>query len=258
MKKNNIEITDELLACYLEGKLTDLEKSAVELYLSEHEDAMDAVILAKYEMGYKRAKRRFYLIGTIVFVLLAVLALLAWRWITPLQMKVNVVEDKAYAIPALPFEGGVLQCEYAGNALQTITVDAERPTVFLNDIPYRMRRKPVHLVFEADGYQTIDTLLKAQSSVELRVKRTDDLGVVFGRVVDFETGQPVMGATVSLLDGSVSTDSLGKFRIEIPYDKQDATQRVLISKEGYQSWDALYRPSATEPWLISLEKEVRP
>ena len=258
MKRNPNEITDELLACYLEGKLTDKEKAAVEHYLSEHEDAMDAVILARYELGYKRIKRRFYAFGIMAMVLVACVALLIWRLLTPIQMKVNLTEDRAYAVPSLPFESGTLECEYAGNALQRITVRSDNPTVFLNDIPYRMKGSPVHLVFEAVGYQTIDTVVKAQPSVELCVRRNNDLGEVFGRVLDFDTNQPVEGATVRLLDFAVTTDALGQFRIEIPFDKQDKTQRVLVTKEGYQAWDELYRPSATEPWLISLEKEVKP
>ena len=258
MNENKIEVTDELLACFIEGKLTGNEKAAVELYLSEHKEAMDAVILARYETGFKRVKRRFYFWGILALLLVGIIAFLVWRSLTPLQMKVNITEDRAYTVPSLPFKGGTLECEYAGNALQRITVSSDNPTVFLNDIPYRMKGSPVHLVFEAEGYQTIDTVVEAQRSVELCVRRDNDLGVLFGRVLDFETGQPIEGATVSLLDYAVTTDALGQFRIEIPYDKQDKTQRVLVTREGYRSWDELYRPSATEPWLISLEKEVQP
>lgn len=258
MNENKIEVTDELLACFIEGKLTGNEKAAVELYLSEHKEAMDAVILARYETGFKRVKRRFYFWGILALLLVGFIAFLVWRSLTPLQMKVNITEDRAYTVPSLPFKDGTLECEYAGNALQRITVSSDNPTVFLNDIPYRMKGSPVHLVFEAEGYQTIDTVVMAQRSVELCVRRDNDLGVLFGRVLDFETGQPIEGATVSLLDYAVTTDALGQFRIEIPYDKQDKAQRVLVGKEGYQVWDELYRPSATEPWLISLEKEAQP
>jgi len=258
MNENKIEVTDELLACFIEGKLTGNEKAAVELYLSEHKEAMDAVILARYETGFKRVKRRFYFWGILALLLVGFIAFLVWRLLTPLQMKVNITEDRAYTVPSLPFKDGTLECGYAGNALQRITISSDNPTVFLNDIPYRMKGSPVHLVFEAEGYQTIDTVVEAQRSVELCVRRDNDLGVLFGRVLDFETGQPIEGATVSLLDYAVTTDALGQFRIEIPYDKQDKTQRVLVTREGYRSWDELYRPSATEPWLISLEKEVQP
>lgn len=258
MRNDKMEITDELLACYLEGKLTANEKAAVEQYLSEHDEALDAVMLARYELSYKRSKRRFLVYGVLVLLLVGFLALLIWRLLTPLQMKVNITEDKAFAVPVLPFEGGILECEYAGNALQHITVSPDNATVFLNDIPYHLKGSPVHLVFEAEGYQPIDTVVKAQHSVELYVRRNNDLGVVFGWVCDFENGHPIEGATVSLLEYQTVTDALGQFRIEIPFDKQDITQRVLVAKEGYQSWDELYRPSATEPWLISLEKEVQP
>ena len=255
MKKHPEEITDELLACYLEGRLTDVEKAAVEKYLGEHEEAVDAVILARYAMGYQRAKRRFYVLGLTTLVVLGCLALLVWRLLTPVQMKVNVVEDAACMAPALPFEGGVLQCEVAGNALQRMAVGPENRTVFLNDIPYRLKGTPVHLVFTAEGYRAIDTVVKAQPMVSLLIQRDNELGVVFGRISDFENGQPVEGATVRLLDYEVVTDSMGQFRIEIPYDKQDKSQHVFVSKDGYKLWDALYRPSDTEPWLISLEKE---
>lgn len=258
MKNDKVEITDELLACYLDGKLTGEEKRAVEVYLSDNKEAMDTLMMARYELGFRHVKRRFFLYGTLGLVVMAGLVLLLWRLLTPIQMKVNITEDKAYAVATLPFTEGTLQCEYAGNALQTIPVTSESRTVFLNDIPYRLKAQRVHLVFEAEGYCTIDTVVKAQRSVELSIRRNNDLGLVFGRVCDFVSGQPIEGATVSLLDHTTTTDALGQFRIEIPFEQQDAAQRVLITKDGYQAWDELYRPSPTEPWLISLEKEVKP
>ena len=90
--------------------------------------------------------------------------------------------------------------------------------------------------------------------MSLSLKRNNDLGVVFGRVVDFETEQPVEGATVTLQDMTVLTDALGQFRIEIPFAKQNKTQRVQVTKDGYQVWEGMYRPSATEPWYVVLSK----
>ena len=229
----------------------------MEAYQKKKKKAMDALMMARYELGFRHVKRRFYVIGIIGFVLLACLGLLVWRFLTPIQMKVNIMEDKAFVIPNLPFEKGTLECHYADNALQCFSISTESRTVFLNDIHYRLKGNPVHLVFEAEGYQTIDTILKAQRCVKLCIRRNNDLGVVFGRVCDFENGQPIAGATVSLLDLVVTTDASGQFRIDIPLEKQDETQRVMVSKAGYLTWDEIYRPSATEPWLISLEKEVQ-
>ena len=199
-------------------------------------------------------KIRFYVLGVLALLLLGGVGYYFWRVSTPLQMKINVTENKEYSIPSLPFTEGTLQCEYADNALQTLKVGADNATVFLNEIPYKYRNSDVHVVFEADGYQTIDTVIKVQKSLNLNLRRNNDLGVVFGRVVDFETEQPLEDATVTLQDMTVQTDAFGQFRIEIPFAKQDKTQRVQVTKDGYQVWEGLYRPSATDPWYITLEK----
>lgn len=117
MKHDKVEITDEMLACYLDGKLTGEEKRAVEVYLSDNKEAMDTLMMARYELGFRQVKRRFYALGVVGLVALACLVLLVWRLLTPIQMKVNITDDKAYSVAALPFDGGTLQCEYAGKCL---------------------------------------------------------------------------------------------------------------------------------------------
>ena len=205
------------------------------------------------EKENRRKKTRFYVLGVVALLLLGAVAYCLWRVATPLQMKINVIEDTTCHIPALPFEEGTLRCEYADNASQTLKVGAGNPTVFLNEIPYKYKHTMVHVVFEAEGYQRIDTLVPVQKSLNLAVKRNNDLGVVFGRVIDFVTGQPVEGAMVQLQDLTATTDAFGNFRIEIPFEKQDKSQRVVVAKEGYQLWDEMYRPSPTEPWIVLLE-----
>ena len=204
--------------------------------------------------SWTNKKLKPFILGILALLLIGGLGYYVWRVSTPLQMKINVTEDKDYSIPSLPFTEGTLQCEYADNAVQTLKVGADNATVFLNEIPYKYRNSDVHVVFEAEGYQTIDTVVKVQKSFNLSLKRNNDLGVVFGRVVDFETEQPVEGATATLQDMIVQTDAFGQFRIEIPFAKQDKTQRVQVMKEGYQVWEGLYRPSATDPWHIILLK----
>ncbi len=205
------------------------------------------------EKENRRKKTRFYVLGVVALLLLGAVAYCLWRVATPLQMKINVIEDTTCHIPALPFEEGTLRCEYADNASQTLKVGAGNPTVFLNEIPYKYKHTMVHVVFEAEGYQRIDTMVPVQKSLNLAVKRNNDLGVVFGRVIDFVTGQPVEGAMVQLQDLTATTDAFGNFRIEIPFEKQDKSQRVVVAKEGYQLWDEMYRPSPTEPWIVMLE-----
>ena len=205
-------------------------------------------------LGNKSAKpqAKFYLFGGLLLALLGCAAYFIWRLSTPYQMRVNITEDKTYSIPKLPFDKGVLTCEYADNAVQTIQLNAENTTVFLNDIPYKYKNTQVHFVFEADGYQIIDTLVPVQKAFALAIRRNNDLGVVFGRVSDFKTGNPVANATVRLQDLETKTDAFGQFRIDIPFEKQDKAQLVQVFSEGYPVWEGYYRPSSTEPWTIML------
>ena len=214
--------------------------------------ADDGYIANPSTKGVKRNKTGFYLIGVTVLLLLGALGYYLWRVSTPLQMKVNVTDDAVCVIPALPFEKGTLTCEYAGNAQQTLQVSAENRTVFLNDIPYRDRKEGVHVRFVADGYETIDTVVPVQKALNLTIKRNNNLGVVFGRVIDYRTEQPIENAIVSLQDITVQTDTFGQFRLEIPFAQQAKTQRVQVTKEGYQVWEGLYSPSLTEPWYVSM------
>ena len=200
-------------------------------------------------------KLKYYAIGFLALILIGGVGYYLWRVSTPLQMKINIIENKDYSIPALPFEQGILKCEYAGNAVQTLKVGADNATVFLNEIPYKYRNADIHIIFEAEGYQPIDTVVKAQKSLNLSVKRNNDLGVVFGRVSDYETEQPIEGATVTLQGLTTQTDAFGNFRIEIPFAMQDKTQRVQVAKDGYQLWEGLFRPSPSDPWYIILEKQ---
>lgn len=271
MNDDRIEITDELIACYLEGNLTEEERSAVETYLSENDEAMDDMFLARRELAYvnlvkrcvaegiildekiqRKRKVRLYVTGGIILAIVAAVSFWIWRISTPLHMKVNVSEDKAYSIPALPFVNGTLYCEYADNATQTLQVNADNPTVFLNDIPYKYRDTQVHVVFEADGYQTIDTLVPVQKAFALAIRRNNELGVVFGRVADYKTGNPVENATVRLQDMETKTNAFGQFRIDIPFEKQDKAQLLQVQSDGYPVWEGYYRPSSTEPWTIML------
>ena len=235
-------------------KFADVAYEEIIKRLAEDGYISDPSTLREAQGSENAKKVRFYILGIIALLLLGGIGYYLWRVSTPLQMKINVTEDKNYSIPSLPFTEGSLHCEYADNAVQTLKVGDDNATVFLNEIPYRYRNSDVHIVFEADGYLSIDTVVKVQKSLSLNLKRNNDLGVVFGRVVDFETEQPVEGATVTLQDMTVQTDAFGQFRIEIPFAKQDKTQHVNITKEGYQIWEGLYRPSSTDPWHVVLMK----
>lgn len=110
----------------------------------------------------------------------------------------------------------------------------------------------VHVLFDADGYLGIDTLVLVQKAFSLVIRRNNDLGMVFGRVADYKTGEPVANAVVRLQDIETRTDASGQFRIDIPFEKQDKAQRLEVQGAGYPLWEGYFRPSATDPWVIML------
>ena len=109
-------------------------------------------------------------------------------------------------------------------------------------------------LFKADGYQSIDTTVKVQRNINLNIKRNNDLGLVFGTIIDAETALPVSNAQITIQNIHTTTDSLGRFSIEIPFEKQAEIQQIQVSKKGYQNWTGTFRPSKIHPWNIALEK----
>lgn len=185
------------------------------------------------------------------FVLLPLLLLFlgtyAVRYFTPFNMTVRV--DETRGIPSMPYENGTLTITYAD---KSETVGVGRETI-VKEIPPKYKGREARLVFAADGFVTVDTLVRLRKAIDLPARRDNSLGVVFGTVKD-EDNRPVAGAEISLLDLRATSDALGKFRIEIPLDKQAAEQRVSAYKEGYELWDWTGPPSNTVEWSIILRR----
>ncbi len=53
MSNESIHITDELIACYLEGSVTEPERAVVEAFLSDNKDALETVFIARAELAYQ-------------------------------------------------------------------------------------------------------------------------------------------------------------------------------------------------------------
>jgi len=77
--------------------------------------------------------------------------------------------------------------------------------------------------------------------------------VIFGVVRD-ENNFPLKDVAISVKDMLAKTDENGKFRINIPFQKQALEQRLTAFKNGYQSWDFTGAPSETQEWKIVLKK----
>jgi len=167
------------------------------------------------------------------FALPAVFAfLLYWYFVLSKPFSMTVTLKETYTIPSLPFKEGTLILQF-GDKTDTLHTTGE---ALFKQIPANLKGEQAKLRFYAKGYTTIDTTLQLSESMDLPIMRDNSLGILFGTVKD-ENNQPLAGVLITVLDISVKTDDAGKFRLEIPFEKQGEEQRLTAFKQGYQTWD---------------------
>ncbi len=184
------------------------------------------------------------------FVLPSVfLILLYWYFVLskPFTATIDIKESKA--ITTMPFKEGSITLQY-GDKTETQTTTGE---VIFKQIPASLKDKDAKLVFTAKGYYTIDTSILLSEYIVLPIQRDNTLGLIFGNVKD-ENNQPVADVLISVLDITTKTDNYGKFKVNIPPEKQKEEQRLTAYKKGYKNWDFTGTPSQTIEWKIILEK----
>ncbi|MDR2651706.1 MAG: carboxypeptidase-like regulatory domain-containing protein, partial [Prevotellaceae bacterium] len=169
------------------------------------------------------------------------------EYFSPLDMTVKIKEVRS--IPSVPFTEGEIRLTYE-NQSEMKTVKDE---VIFKQIAAKYKGKTANVIFTAQGYETIDTMIRLRKMVELPVKRDNSLGLIFGTVKD-ENNRPLKDVTVSVQDIKTQTDETGAFRVTIPFEKQKEEQRLTAYKEGYQLWDFTATPSQTIDWKIILKK----
>lgn len=108
-------------------------------------------------------------------------------------------------------------------------------TLVVDNMPGYYRGRNIEVAFRSTYYQSLMNNYRLgfgiSNSQELKVKRDSTFSIFGGTVCD-EDGMPVYGACVNVEGKSVTTDPSGKFRIDLPVDKQSETKRITISKHG--------------------------
>lgn len=281
MSEKTDKLPEELLARYLDGLTNEDEKGLVKAYFASNEKALEEAVEASRamafqkmaverfsEMAYDVVVRRLVMDGIIdakakrkrrlaclsaLFATLLLASIACWLVFKPLDVKVNVAEDPAFAIPSLPFETGSITYSINGNEPVKVPVNRTDKTILIENISFGDKYKTMHVIFESSGYQTVDTTLKIKKSLTLPLRRDNSLGVIFGNVID-GLGRPVAGAAVTVQDIKTLTDETDSFRIDIPMKKQMESQRMTICKEGFELWSGTYRPSSTCGWNVVLRQ----
>ncbi len=208
-----------------------------------------------YYQNEKSTKLRRILLGLFAFaVVVGAAVFFAWSYFTPINVRVSLTEDQAFAVPNLPFQEGKLTLSYANVSPITTTITGDQPSALLDNIAYKNRKSPLHIQFAAVGFCPIDTVVAMEEAVTLQIRRNDALATLFGYVQD-EQGAPVANATLTIQDIQIQSDSLGYFRFNIPPAKQKQTQSLQALKAGFEVWTHHQGvPSASEPYYIILKK----
>lgn len=188
-------------------------------------------------------------------VLLAMAGFFVFFLFMPFNMKINLHENLAYQIPDMPLKKGKITVNYGSQNPQAFMLSENQKDIVISDIPLRYRNSEVHLVFEAEGFETIDTVLSMNRTVDINYRHNSRLAKIFGIVVDSRNGQCLSGVMIKVQDITVLTDEHGCFSIDIPYARQKQVQTLCASKNGYVLWTGTYEPSNGTPWNIVLEKQ---
>lgn len=187
--------------------------------------------------------------------LLVIAGFFIFYFFIPFNMKVNLHEDPAYHIPNLPLKNGKITLSYGSQKSLQFAITENQKEVIIPDLPQKYRNAEAHLIFEADGFETVDTTLLLHKTINISYRHNNQLAKIFGVVVDSQNGQCLSGVTLKVQNLSALTDEQGCFNIDIPFAQQKQVQTLYAYKDGYMLWTGTYEPSNCNPWSIVLEKQ---
>ena len=192
----------------------------------------------------------FTLIYIIAPIIVAVLAFFAVHYYTPGTATVRL-DDLTPS--TLPFRGADVTLQYSDKS-ETLHLDKLTDEVLFKEIHSKHMGGDARLTISAEGYVTVDTVVRLSKSMTVGIRRDQSSALVFGTVKD-EDNRPLEGVTIQVLDLETTTDHAGNFRLAIPTEKQKEEQRVTAYKEGYQLWDFTSPVSDKIPWKIILKRQ---
>ena len=188
-----------------------VEETPWQLHLLEGQDA-----LLKWKLTdeiAKRKKRRLVL-PNLLFVFVPILAI----FLTIIYVRYKKVQQPFnFAVSLnnlspneyLPGPDGQVMLSYG---TKTDTLDITDRVLF-EAIPGNFRGEQVRLAFEAHGFERMDTSFTLnQEALYLAIRRDDTYATLEGRVVDKDTGEPLVGVRISTQGITMYSDEQGEFR----------------------------------------------
>ena len=200
---------------------------------------------------HERARRqRIFLITATTLIS----AFLLYWFAIPVQLTMTL-HDQQHQLPfgtSADGVGGILTVE--NNEYQLTTLDT---TIQLHSVAGFHRLGNIDIQFTAQYYDTITTKAAVSAGVstalELQLNRDDEFRFFSGRITDADTGAPVANATFSIDGGKYTstTDSDGRYCIDLPLEDQRMYKDVVITAEGYETFESQDEAVAADtPYLL--------
>lgn len=201
--------------------------------------------------GSKRLRQFLFLLVPILAIGGAYLWFQYQEMQRPLQLSV-VIENQSLN-DELPDPTGTMTLTYGG---EPVTVKDVTDKAFFNQIAANFRSDIFRLQYVADGFVKVDTSFKYVESINLAVRRNDDLATLKGNVVD-QDGVPLKDVEVSIDCCTSQTTAAGNFLLDIPVEQQRSKQRLTVFKEGYTQKDVSTPVQPGKLVRLVLEKDSK-
>ncbi len=133
-----------------------------------------------------------------------------------------------------------------GNDRRAANIGENGRTNF-GEIPLKFKNRQIPIYVEAKGFEVVfpdSTYTLDGDPVYFAVKQDESLAHITGVVRDEESRFFLEGATISAEGEKTVTDTLGRFDLYIPREKQNDQYLILIKKKGYRDETEQYYPQS--------------
>lgn len=188
--------------------------------------------------------------GTVAIVMLL---LGAWHYNTDFYYPIRL-NNTTLTNPYLPTPDSLNVMLILDNEEKLMVLNETDGIGTYKNLPGRFANQGARLVFKAEGFKLVDTVvvLKRNHELTLNIHRDDTYGILGGVIID-ENGQPIGGAIVEAEGVKCTSQEDGSFKLFIPIEKQKPYPHVYISKVGYQT-EQYTRQRVGLKWQVMMSK----
>ena len=196
---------------------------------------VSSLLEVSFDTLWKRHKREVRTMISLVSVVCVVALVLAYWFMTPVNLKVTIMDDPS-SLPGM--DSGILIVD--GNEYSVTHPDT---TIEVGNFPGYYRTKDIEVAFKADRFYMVENKIKKVtagiSQTEILSLHRDSTFAHFAGQVVAENSEgeyvPVENAQVSVADKVVKTDFNGYFSVTFLLSEQTETKSISVSKENYKT-----------------------